>query len=493
MIIAYRPWAIGLTLCIIAAAMAVQAPLAVNRDAAFYLSVGSQALGGRMPHFADLDQVLFGFVLSNFTLYLPPSALVAGFGLPFEGPLRLYILLLTAWPLWQAGRFCRRWEDRSPRVWLLPPVFAAITLVFPIDAFGQREQIFSLLILPYLLATILELEGLRTGPRSVAIAIGTAIALLIKPHFIPVWLAVEALRLVMTRRPLGLMDRFNLIIGGGHLLYYGLVLMQFRASGADPELIAWVLALKRGYLHKTMAELLIRKYSLLWPVALAAAALALARRSGRGGMLVWTMAFAGGMASAILQSLGVDYHWLVATVMAAMMVTWGVVVVPPGKPAWAALAFAVLFAGLAGLRLNGTLASERTTARQIEVLTTAIAAAHSPSPSLIIVNGDYGPLYPVLGQTGFTNGSSYQSFWFLDVMAAQPSLRDSARPDWLDAIAATTARDISDRKPGLVLIAEEPRPEYAPILDDPRVKTALASYQRAGTAGTYRLLRRTLP
>ncbi len=476
---------------IVAAAAAMHAMISVSRDAAFYIHVGSQTLRGLAPHYADIDQVLGGFLLSNFALFLPPSALVAALGVPFEWPLRLYIAALAVWPLLHLWRFCRDEQDRRPLIWVLLPVYAAMVLVFPIDSLGQREQVFTLLILPYLLATIQELEETqgRPVPRGLGIGVGALAALLIKPHFVAVFVAVEAVRLLVTRRPRLLLDPVNLIIGAGHALYYGYVLIQFRQSPADPELIAWVLALKRAYLHKSLAELLLRKYSLFWLVAAGAALLGLIRPPARRGTLVWLAAFGGGMASAIVQSLGVDYHWLIATTMTAMLAAWAVAVCTGGLRLWAVGLMAV-FVGLAGTRLAGAFASERVTARHMDLLGAVMAKAAPPSRTLLMIDGDYGPLYPLLGRTGYASVSSYHVYWFLDSLAASPELLGQAQPRWLDDIAATTARDILEKRPGLVFVPTEIRPAQALVLDDERVKAALAGYRPAGAEVSFTLLRR---
>lgn len=482
--------AVALTVLIAMAGGLLQAQLAINRDVAFYMYIGSRMLGGHAPVFADIDHVLGGVLLSNILLYLPPSAMVATLDIPFEWPLRVYVLLLATWSFRHVWRFCTRLESEHSRIWVLPPILAAMTLLFPVESFGQREHLFALLILPYLLATILETEGLETGRRPLAVGLGTLVAVVIKPHFVILFLAVEAVRMLRLRRWRALFDPVNLIVGAGHGAYYATVAAGFVRGGFDPDLVAWVLDLKRAYLNKSLADLLIRKYSLLWLPAIAAIIIGLRLARRRAGSMVWAMAFAGGLAAAIFQSLGVDYHWLIATVLAAMAIGWVVAIAPHRGSRWVAIVSLAVFTVLAVLRSVTIFPLERATTSQVATLARAILAAAPPSPTVLMINGDYGPLYPVLGRSGFTSASSYHAYWFLDAMASRPALHRDARPEWIDGIKATTARDIIERRPGLILIGLIDRPQYDMVTRDDRVRAALADYHPAGNAVGYLLLRR---
>jgi hypothetical protein len=131
---------------------------------------------------------------------LPAVALADLTGLPapvaFVGTVVAATLGLGAWAWWLAPRATG--TDGLP-VAALAPLLAVFCLVFyPRGAFGQREHLLALLVLPYLVVAVARAGGdAMPGPSArIGVAAVAMIGIVLKPHFALLPLAIEAAVLI---------------------------------------------------------------------------------------------------------------------------------------------------------------------------------------------------------------------------------------------------------------------------------------------------------
>lgn len=180
-------WAVLVVLATGLSAYALSYPL--NHDVAWYLYVAGQMLDGEDLYLSFIE---INPPLSTY-LSVGPAALSSMFSRSIEpiakGIVLLVSLLVVGWATLLVVR-----RASSPA---LPIVFAAALLAsflgLPGIDFGQREHLLMLFTTPYMI--VLWRRSLRfETPRYVAVASGilAGLGIAFKPHFLVIWLALEA-------------------------------------------------------------------------------------------------------------------------------------------------------------------------------------------------------------------------------------------------------------------------------------------------------------
>jgi hypothetical protein len=178
------------------------APRAIGHDQASLLASGQRLVEGAVP-FRDIRDINSPIV---HYVHAVPAALAAATGtnpIPWFNGL---VLLLAAWSALAADRALlamspgARWAERLA-VMLIPLGPATFHLTFPDP--GQREHLFVLLWLPFVMYRIAAAHGARIGSSAGRFALGAAAAIGVglKPHFLIPVLAAEAGLLIAARNP----------------------------------------------------------------------------------------------------------------------------------------------------------------------------------------------------------------------------------------------------------------------------------------------------
>jgi len=215
------PLAVALLLVVVAGALLWKAEL-VN-DVAWQLWVGLQLAHG----VAMYTDILETKPPLWFWIAIPVVDLAQSLGVSAYHVLVFCVLALDVVALLLVRRLCRGLQSGV----LIVLGFPVITLFAFLDVFGQCEQLTLIAIMPYLFLVARRAEGLGSG-RTMAIVCGAlaAFGIALKPHFLPVPIALEILLLARTRR---VAFRPELITLGTLLVGYALSVLLFARGYID--------------------------------------------------------------------------------------------------------------------------------------------------------------------------------------------------------------------------------------------------------------------
>ena len=167
-------------------------PLRVNRDASLHLLIGRLLLGGAVPY---VDYVEINPPLVHY-LHVVPVALAGWIGV---NPIPLFLLIMLVLTVWSVGcavyLLARNLEVEGYLVGGIVAFAVAILdlKLFTTNEFGQREHIFFLLVLPYVILRWLRRRGELTRGNRLALVVGATagIGTFIKPHFLLIVVGLE--------------------------------------------------------------------------------------------------------------------------------------------------------------------------------------------------------------------------------------------------------------------------------------------------------------
>jgi hypothetical protein len=393
-------------------------------------------------------------------------------------------------------------------------------ILFPLSAqdFGQREHLMLALVLPWLLSAAGRMEGREPGRWEAGLLGALAgMGFALKPHFLPLWPAVEIVVHRATRSRYRLLTSENIAIATV-LLVYGIVVLL--ATPAYLHLVVTLGPLYGSFLRDSFLHLLVTGpgASLIWLAILSWAAL-----HGRAGHpRVWT-AVAVGVAAcflgAALQQKGLRYHF------------------------YPAFALAVFLLGLVSGDVRMPLASVvqriyRIVALSLVVTSMLVVAVENvgqalhrtPSPdeagvwrlvekvragargeSIFVFSYHIGSAFPLVNYAGVRSASRFPQLWILaaayrDELAASSPLHFRGPRTMTAAeryLNQAVFEDLRDQKPAMLLVLRNARdvPEngyrrldyLAYFGRDPRIAAILERYQRLEDEGEYALYRRLAP
>jgi hypothetical protein len=196
----------------------------LNHDAAVMLQVGDVMLHGGVPY-RDIIEItppmapaihMAPVLISNLTDLSQPVAF------------HLCVTLLLAFSCWQIWSLLGLWNpafSANRRLLFLGGwLSGSLSLQLALD-YGQREHLFALVLLPWLLCRVLRSENIQP-PLYTVVPLGIIAApfILIKPFFLAVVIAIELVLLVRTRRLRTLVSpETGLLVGWGTAYFIYLV------------------------------------------------------------------------------------------------------------------------------------------------------------------------------------------------------------------------------------------------------------------------------
>ena len=463
------PWQV-LTAALLAAALAIGLFVSVP-DVTWLQIAAGRALQG---------QQLYGQVLEvdppfSVLVYAPPLLLARGLGIPPEAATAGLCVLAIVVSLALSGAILRpRLGGDAGRGWRLAAAGAFVLGVMPAAAFGQREHLATISLLPFLATTVLGADMRR--PRwllAILAGLGLGVALALKPHFA----AIAALPALWTWRK----ALWRLLLRPEYwTAALALGAYAFAILARSPNYLSDVVPLLRDVYLPIRAPLWLLLTLPAVPVALSAALTARLMRLDGELLAAPMLAALGGAVAFLVQGKGWPYHACPMLAFAALGLL-GAAATPQAR-AWSLIDRAMLLAApLAALAWLSANVESGPLAR------TAAAAAPA-SPSLIAVSGNLGVGMPIVRALHARWVGSEPSQWISDgVLRREDGERLAAgQRARLDALMASErarlARDIRAGRPDVVLFDRKRVDWRAWAVADPAVAGALEGYRRAGAA-----------
>ncbi len=281
----------------------------VNHDVALCLQCGAMILEGKLPY-VDFVETNPPLILYLSTL---PVLLAKLLGSSPTLATNLLVVAVTAATLAPMVHILRRgWPEQAN--WAVPAV-ALSWAAFPLLAnyhVGQREHLFWVLAIPWLLARAMRWSTGRHLGLGLAIALGLAagIGASLKPHFWLLLTLAELCGLVSSRRWRALLQPELLAALLVPLIY--LALLALPGATHDAFIGRWLPLLAERYAlgQHGSALRLLAKPTFLAPAITVAFAVLIRRHSGLPSSLLWPLAAfgAGGGLIYLGQGKGWDYH-----------------------------------------------------------------------------------------------------------------------------------------------------------------------------------------
>lgn len=219
--------------------------LPLNHDVAWPLHLATRVLAGDRLY-VDLIEVNPPLII---WLGLPTVLLEQILGLARTLVYPAVVAILATATVWLSIRLSRRSLTETESA-VFACVLAVAILVLPGASFNEREHVFTILTLPYVIVTALRVSGVR--PRGAWLsAVPAGIGFCIKPHFVLVFLALETWSLVKRVGPW--VGTWVVIAIGGA---YACALLTL-----TPEYVPMMLRIGAAYAssnHIPLSELLVK-------------------------------------------------------------------------------------------------------------------------------------------------------------------------------------------------------------------------------------------
>lgn len=477
------PWAALLAALVVVAGGAwLQSQVSVGRDVAYYIYNFDLIWRGEKVIGADAPLFLSDLIASNFLLYAPATALTR-LGLSPHMATFAYVVALFA-PSAVALDHFHRSAGRPMAALATVAAFAAMAFVFPLDMFGQREHIFFLLIVPYVLRSLDRLDSSARRPDQGLLVIGfTTLAVLIKPHYAAVVILVEAVVVLRQRRLLAPLNRVVLIAVSASAVYYLVFMLPLLLDGRHDL----AMQLNRVYFSQDLAGLLVRRYSLYWMVFLFAYAVARFTSGETDRSDIWLAAWAGGMAAAIAQWKGVDYHWYPATALAFLGIVQEAAQSRTARRKLILASCALAFILMSASRLEFRLERDAFSARVIDQLSAEMRRYGNGKPFLA-PSTDHWPVYPLVAQSGLVHASRFNTLWFFDALAKLEAQGGRVPSGTYQALYDAVLEDTRRYRPRLMVLRDGEDPELSRVLASPAFAEILSHFHEVAFIGGFHLL-----
>lgn len=479
-----------------------------NSDLAWYQYMAARWLEGA-DLYRDLVEVNPPLIV---WLNVPPAAAERVAGLSASAVYPVWVLVLTGLSLGLMSRSMGKEESPggSQRRLHLLILFAFALVAVPGMMFvlGQREHLMLVLVLPYLVLAAGRIGGsvgAGSQPRTARIASGVlgGLGFALKPHFLLVLVAVEAL--VWLRKSGRWRLSPELLAAAATVVAYGSTVMVIHpeALGVARRFASYY----AGHRQMGFMDFLTR-----WETLFTSAAVVLwvlrVRTQDRSplGELMVTVAVVG-LGLAWLQGMGWSYHFTPA-VGAGTIVTGLVALdlrrVDTGVGKIASGAAAVL---LGVLLLRGGVVAWTAATSDIEgegriEATASLMGELAPEGRVVVLSPQIGSAFPLVNRAGVHWGIRYPSLWVLTIARGVES-PEPGDADAAETLPGRVRRDVvSDmlrEPPDLILVDE--RAVARTLGDDgfdyleyfaaeEGFETLMTRYERLGRRHGYLVLRR---
>jgi hypothetical protein len=482
---ALLPWISIIILFV--AAVVLRHFLAANTDVSWLLTVGERVLDGQRLYIDVLETNPPMAVL----VYTPGIAIARVLGLPAEvvTDSLMFALIFISLAI-VAGILRKSSALDGAQGRLLAPLAFAVLAILPTQAFGQREHIAIVELLPLLAVFVVRMNG-RGPPTSIAIVAGcgAGLALSFKPHFALGMLCAVGCLAIHSRSWKAAFTPENLTAATIALLYAAGVAAFF------PEFFTTIGPLVRDvYIPVGLSfQALLGKPALpIWGVTILAT-IALKRRDKIDAACLLLLTTSLGFAVIfVLQRKGWPYHSypMIALVMlalgSALASNTPRTALDRTFRAGAIAVFAILFARS---MLWFDVAFD---ARPLQ----AAVARLGPQPSILAITAEPGLGHPLVRALNGTWVSRQQGLWvqaYLEYMRQHGTIGPQANPE-LDIYAARERamliEDINRGRPSVILVDNLTGNGSAWLQSHPDVSGLLRDYRLAETVNGIDILSR---
>ncbi len=399
-------------------------------------------------------------------VYLPAAVVERLSGLAAEPVFTVMVLLAGTG---SAVFFSRCVKDR----WVLP-VSLFVVLVAPLSAFGEREHVALILMLPLFGLLILRADGQAIGWREIVVAgVLAGLAPMIKPYF-ALGIVTACLWLAISRRNWrALFAPEAMAAGGTTLLLAAWVWLCLPAYPHEvlPLLMDVYTPLRRpwlDYLHSTNVKACV--------IAVVALGLALRGRQAGPAIGVLLAGFAGFFVAFLIQGRGWPYQAYPA--VALLMLATGLVTATSGKGREKIYAIAAVAAVLLNLVTYSVFIGAGYGGRKLVAPIRAAVTA----PTVMSITSDLTPGHPLTTEVGGSWAGTYSSRWVtvnaIKLLRRHPDAATAARlQGWLKNDRAVTNRDLATRRPDIVLVGTGTWDWRQWIAEDAETARLMANYQ----------------
>jgi hypothetical protein len=405
---------LAVSVVLIALALYAEARVQLNGDAHWILTMAERMLGGQRLY-RDIIEINPPLIV---WLQLPLVWLARVLAV---SPALLYRVAVFAGAIlsaWATARILSRAARPALLRWTPPVVLAALLLV-PAGAFGQREQIITMLLLPLVALTGLRLDGAEPSRRAaVASGVAAGVAIALKPFFVLAWVLPAAARAArLRRRRLEDEDRAILLVG---LAYVAAVLV------AAPGFFGVVRTFGRAYAAFTPSHsigYLLSNAATVWVLAAYVAWWVRRERgagAGTGTGISLALALGGAFLAALLQAKGWTYHYVPAVSLSVLLGLlalagsgYGKVARTPVQRASRALAaFLLLLAWVPLAERTASRLAPRTglEAPGVRQLASTVRREQG-ARTILVLDADMTSALPWIGEAGLTERSSFPFLW----------------------------------------------------------------------------------
>ena len=467
------PWrALTAALAATALAIGVLTPVA---DVTWLLIAGDKFLAGQRLY-ADVLEVNPPL---SVLIYLPALLVADPLGLKPEAVVGILCLGAAALSIGLSGVILRPLigADRL-RLWRLAAAATFVLGVLPMAAFGQREHIAVIALVPFLALCTVRAEGAVAGRLlAVAAGLGLGVAVCLKPHFamaagLPtLWSMARGRRWKPWERP-------ELWAAAAIVAGYGLLIAL-----AFPDYLASAVPLLRDVYLPVRAPMLMLLTLPGVPLAIGAVAVARLLRLEALWLMAPMLAALGGAAAFVLQRKGWPYHAYPMLAFAILGLLGAAAMISTGG--WRAcsrmdrvMLWAPALAAAVWLSSNV----------DASALVRQVAAVAPPGPRLIAVSGNLGVGMTIVRSVRGRWIGSECSQWISDGAlrieeAGGVSPERQARLNALiEADRGRLANDVASGTPDVILFDRKRFDWRAWALQDNRVAALLGAYHRAGAA-----------
>ncbi len=394
-------------------------------------------------------------------------------------------------------------------------VGAAFAL-FPLTGqdYGEREHLVLALLLPYLLLAALRAERspLR-APWAAGIGLLAGIAFALKPHFLVLWLAIEAW-LIFDRRVRAWPPPPETLASAIFIVGYAVAVLVF--SPAYLRLVALLAGPYSRFLYDPFLHLLVTGPGVPF-TAFALLAWAVLRKYARHPAL-WDAAALAAVACLVAgaaQQKGLRYHFYPSFALATMLLALAALDVRRPEAlarrlyraaAVLALLGTVVVVGVqnAALALGRAGGSEES---QLEQLI-ALVRSRAPGQPVFVFSYHIGSTYPLINYSGAHSASRFPQLWilaaeYLEALHRPEPLRFRTPAEMSPSeryLNQAVREDLETQRPRLLIVyrAARDRPQngyrrldyVAYFSRDPGIARVFSHYQRIARTGDYDVFER---
>lgn len=206
----------------------IQTKLSLSADVGYLLHATNQMLAGG-KYISDIFETNPPMI---FYVYSPACLLAKWTTIDIISALRFYVLFLIALSMVANFFLLKKIIDQKDKIILFFMYYSLllILLFLPVYSFGQREHVWLILIMPYLLSAVLELENKSIHPMlAFFIGLCAGIGFALKPFFIITLVLVE-LYFIVKKRHLFAWVRIESVTIASVFVAYILIIFLFQSN-----------------------------------------------------------------------------------------------------------------------------------------------------------------------------------------------------------------------------------------------------------------------